>query len=459
MTSVADAKMRSITSQLGTTHLKENQPSSKATLETDTAVKKPSRIPFSTSTTSNGASRVPKPAVPSTVSNPKPVVTTSTTVRGIPTKPTYASSTTASRTGITSSLASKSTTSSLASSTVSGASKTTVSSVPKVQRVPVTTSSTTSHVSPPSSISSVPTATTAPSAPLAPSTAVPAAVNSGKQEETAESAKKATTENANKNPAKRWTLDNFGNVYLAREKQSGFVCALKVLWKNQLQQANVEYQLRREIEIQSHLRHPYILRLFGYFYDKNRVYLIVEFAPKGELFKHLRAVGKFDEKTSATYIYCLAQALAYCHEKHVIHRDIKPENILLGMKGEVKLADFGWSVHAPHSRRQTFCGTLDYLPPEMVENKEHGPAVDIWALGILTYEFLVGKPPFETSNNNDTYKAISKSDPSFPSYISAGARDLISRLLQKDPANRIPMKEVLSHPWIQENAENWKENP
>jgi aurora kinase, other len=110
-------------------------------------------------------------------------------------------------------------------------------------------------------------------------------------------------------------------------------------------------------------RHENILRLYGYFYDAKRVYLILEYAAQGELYKTLRKVGRFDEARAARYICEMAKALGYLHMKHVIHRDIKPENLLLGLKGELKIADFGWSVHAPNTRRTTLCGTLDYLPP------------------------------------------------------------------------------------------------
>lgn len=261
---------------------------------------------------------------------------------------------------------------------------------------------------------------------------------------------------------KKWSLKDFdigrplgkgkfGNVYLAREKTTKYVVALKVLFKSQLQAASVEHQLRREIEIQSHLRHQHILRLFGYFHDKSRVYLILEYAPKGELYKELMKSTRFDEQKTATYMSQIASALQYCHTKKVIHRDIKPENLLLGLAGDLKIADFGWSVHAPSSRRTTLCGTLDYLPPEMIEGKLHDEKVDLWSVGVLCYEFLVGKPPFEAESNTDTYRRITKVDLQYPSYVSAGARNLISCLLKHDPNQRIPLAQVLEHPWIKQN--------
>jgi serine/threonine protein kinase len=190
-----------------------------------------------------------------------------------------------------------------------------------------------------------------------------------------DSQQQSSSEGGPKKELRKWSLSDFdigkplgngkfGKVYLAREKKSHFIVALKVLYKSQLSKAGVEHQLRREIEIQAHLRHPNILRLYGYFYDQTRIYLILEFAAKGELYKELQKNGSFDEKRSAKYIRSLAAALEYCHTKHVIHRDIKPENLLLDMRGDLKIADFGWSVHAPHQRRTTrttrmwTCGAL-----------------------------------------------------------------------------------------------------
>ncbi|KAJ5674881.1 Serine/threonine-protein kinase ark1 [Penicillium maclennaniae] len=243
----------------------------------------------------------------------------------------------------------------------------------------------------------------------------------------------------------------FGRVYLAKERSSGFVCALKVLHKSELQQGGVQKQVRREIEIQSNLRHPNVLRLYGHFHDSKRIFLILEFAGRGELYKHLRKEHRFPEWKAAQYIAQMAAALKYLHKKHVMHRDIKPENILVGIHGEIKISDFGWSVHAPNNRRQTMCGTLDYLPPEMLkpgsQDNFYSEKVDLWSLGVLAYEFLVGEAPFEDTPVM-TQRRITRADMSVPSFVSPEARDLIKKLLVLDPEKRIPLDEIQRHPWI-----------
>uniref|UniRef100_A0A8B9Y095 non-specific serine/threonine protein kinase n=1 Tax=Bos mutus grunniens TaxID=30521 RepID=A0A8B9Y095_BOSMU len=223
---------------------------------------------------------------------------------------------------------------------------------------------------------------------------------------------------------------NFGNVYMACH----FIVALKVLFKSQIEKEGLEYQLRREIEIQAHLQQHNILHLYNYFHDA------------GELYKELQNSHAFDEPRTATVMEELADALTYCHEKKVIHRDMKPEKLLLRLMGEVKMADFGWSV------RKTMCGTLDYLPPEMIEGRIYHEKVDLWCLGVLCYELLVGNPPFESTSHSETYRHILKVDVRFPASIPLRAWDLISRLLRYQPSERQPLAQVLKHPWVQAHS-------
>jgi aurora kinase len=160
------------------------------------------------------------------------------------------------------------------------------------------------------------------------------------------------------------------------------------------------------------------------------------------IFSHLRILSP---------LFSLFLSLSPTQEKkHIIHRDIKPENLLIGSSNTIKIADFGWSVHAPSERRKTFCGTLDYLPPEMVSQKAHDKNVDKWCIGVLAYEFLYGRPPFEAQQQRDTYKRISNVDLKFPDYpyVSEKAKDFIRCMLKKEAKERPDWKKIAEHDFI-----------
>jgi len=261
----------------------------------------------------------------------------------------------------------------------------------------------------------------------------------------------------NENTKERWCLDHFeigkalgrgkfGSVYMARERKTKYVVALKVLQKKQIVKTKVRHQLQREIEIQYHLRHPNILRLFAYFYDRKRVYLVLEFAQGGELYKVLKKEGSFTEPRASKYIRQVVDALKYLHEKNIIHRDLKLENLLLH-EDKIKIADFGWSVHSKN-RRETFCGTLDYLAPEMLDRKPYDTKIDLWAVGVLTYEFIHGKPPFETAGTNETCKRIQCGQYKVNPEVSKEATNFIEHLILQKPNKRMTAANALKHPFL-----------
>ncbi|KAF4042099.1 Protein kinase domain [Phytophthora infestans] len=262
----------------------------------------------------------------------------------------------------------------------------------------------------------------------------------------------------------KWKMDDFlvtknlgqgkfGNVYLAKEKCSNLTVALKVLFKSPLTRDGGVSNLKREVEIQVRLRHPNVLRMHGYFYDDSCVYLVLEYAPFGELYKELAKEKHFSDAVAAHYVSQVVEALKYCHSCNVIHRDIKPENLLIGHNKTIKLADFGWSVHAPtpNNVRKTFCGTPDYLSPEMVMGESYDYRTDSWSLGVLTYELLVGSTPFYCENQMEMYKRIELADYQFPSTpaVSETAKSFIAGLLQRKPSDRLSLEDAVKHPWIQ----------
>ncbi|ELA42666.1 AUR protein kinase [Vittaforma corneae ATCC 50505] len=241
----------------------------------------------------------------------------------------------------------------------------------------------------------------------------------------------------------------FGQVWLARHKEKKYVVALKMIRMSDIKNDSDVKNLRREVEVSLSLDHPNILKMYGYFYDSLRLYLILEFAGKGDVWKQLRKSTHFSEPQASSYIKQVCSALQYMHLRNIIHRDIKPENILIGCDDNLKLADFGWSVCNNDKKRNTFCGTAEYLPPEMCKEDIYDFNADIWCLGILCYEFCTGTTPFSGKNNlRATKQKILTGELEFPPYLSDECIDFISKCCHKDPKQRISLEKALSHSFI-----------
>lgn len=190
---------------------------------------------------------------------------------------------------------------------------------------------------------------------------------------------------------------SFSKVYKAVFKQNNVQYALKVLSKNQIVSLNLVSQLQNEIQILVRCNHPNIIKLYGAFEDQSYVYLLMELASGGTLYKKLEASKKFTEKQTADYMTDIVRAVHYLHTMNppIIHRDLKPENVLV-IDGALKIADFGWS-NVTADIRNTYCGTPEYLAPEMIRGTGHSEKLDIWTLGVMMYEMLHGNPPFTPS--------------------------------------------------------------
>ncbi|CAI2362883.1 unnamed protein product [Moneuplotes crassus] len=262
-----------------------------------------------------------------------------------------------------------------------------------------------------------------------------------------------------------WSLENFeigrplarghsGYCLLVRERITKYPFVLKMIFKKQLSRSQRYLKsLRREIEIHSRLKHPNILSMHGWFKDHKRVFIILEYCAEGDLFTYMteQPGRRFPEEVSANYIKQIAEALLYLHSKNIIHRDIKPENILVD-GDDIKLGDFGLSIHSPSNRRKSLGGTADYMSPEMLQNKEYDSRIDIWSLGILAYELSSGEAPFYSIDKLIQGKKIKLGQFQMKSYFTESLKDLITKLLKVDPQERISIEEVLTHPWIVSNT-------
>ena len=248
------------------------------------------------------------------------------------------------------------------------------------------------------------------------------------------------------------TLGNgsFGRVILARHKITKVKYAIKIIDKKNKTNIEGTPYFRREIEIMYKLHHKNCLKLYGNFEDNSFIYFIMEYMEKGNLYNMI-SLNKnlLNTKFVASILIDIISAVYYLHNMNppIIHRDIKPENVLLGENNIVKLTDFGWSNYINFSgeQRNTYCGTPIYLAPEMILNEGHDERVDIWCIGVLMFELLCFKPPFDGKNTEELTKNIVNGNICWFKKIDDDAKDLISKILVVNPQKRIGIKDIITH--------------
>jgi len=233
---------------------------------------------------------------------------------------------------------------------------------------------------------------------------------------------------------------SFGKVFLAREKKTQEMFALKVLRKDNIIKRNQVEHTRTERSVLGYVDHPFIVGLNMAFQSKDKLYFVLDYCAGGELFFHLSKVGKFPEPRACFYASEIILAIACVHKLDIIYRDLKPENVLLDARGHVRLTDFGLSkegITSSSTGATSFCGTPEYLAPEILNRQGHGRAVDWWSLGALLYEMLTGLPPFYCRDREKLFEKIRKGHLDYPNSLSARSQVLLRGLLTKDPKKRL----------------------
>ncbi|XP_034099957.1 cGMP-dependent protein kinase, isozyme 1 [Drosophila albomicans] len=253
-------------------------------------------------------------------------------------------------------------------------------------------------------------------------------------------------------------IGGFGRVELVKAYHQGRedTFALKCLKKRHIVDTKQEDHIYSERTIMLSSNSPFICRLFRTFRDEKYVYMLLEACMGGEIWTMLRDRGSFEDNAAQFIIGCVLQAFEYLHARGIIYRDLKPENLMLDERGYVKLVDFGFAKYIGNSAKTwTFCGTPEYVAPEIILNKGHDRAVDYWALGILIHELLNGAPPFNAPDPMQTYNLILKGIDmiSFPKHTSRWAVQLIKRLCRDVPSERLGyqtggIQDIKKHKWF-----------
>uniref|UniRef100_H2YVX8 cGMP-dependent protein kinase n=1 Tax=Ciona savignyi TaxID=51511 RepID=H2YVX8_CIOSA len=250
-------------------------------------------------------------------------------------------------------------------------------------------------------------------------------------------------------------VGGFGRVELVRSDPAK-TYAMKVLKKRHIVDTRQQEHIKNEKVIMMDCNSDFIVKMYRTFRDTKYIYMLLECCLGGELWTVLRDKGHFDDSAARFYTACVVEAFTYMHARGIIYRDLKPENLLLDTRGYAKLVDFGFAKRIGFSRKTwTFCGTPEYVAPEIILNKGHDLSADYWSLGILMFELMTGSPPFSGSDPMKTYNQILKGIDmiEFPKKISKNAQSLIRKLCRDNPSERLGnqrngIKDIQKHKWF-----------